>query len=127
MDPANAHSFGIALMGLSLGAAILVWIVAFLIAAFFLYLGAKMVGIHNATVGKSFIAIVGGGILAVITAAVLFFLPGINVIVALIVYIWVVKAVFDTGWLRAFVALLLAGIIEVVVYGAAVLLVRGLV
>jgi len=53
MGPANAHGFGIALLGLSAGAAILVWIVAFLIAAFFLYLGAKMVGIHNATAGKT--------------------------------------------------------------------------
>jgi hypothetical protein len=102
---------GLTLLGLGVGATVFVGLIALLVAAYFMKLGAKVAGIENPTLGKSLVAILGGGILAGIVAAVLFFLPVINVIIAFIVYIWVIKAVFNTGWGRAFLAWLISIII----------------
>ncbi|WP_297067508.1 hypothetical protein [Thermococcus sp.] len=107
---------GLTLLGLSVGATVFVGLIALLVAAYFMKLGAKAAGIENPTLGRSLIAILGGGILAGIIAEILFFLPGINIIIAFIVYIWVIKAVFDTGWGRAFLAWLISIIIAAVTF-----------
>ncbi|WP_367884477.1 hypothetical protein [Thermococcus sp. JCM 11816] len=56
-------------------------------------------------------AVVGGGILA----GILFIIPVLGWILGIIAYIWVIKVVFDTDWLRATLAFLMAIIIEVIV------------
>lgn len=104
---------GVPLVGLGL-AYVVGWLIALLIVAWFMEMGAKLAGIEDVSLGKSLIAIFGGGILAGIAGAVLFFLPVINVIVAFVVYIWVIKTVFNISWGKAFVAWLLAIILEIV-------------
>ncbi|WP_297437752.1 hypothetical protein [Thermococcus sp.] len=81
-----------------MGATLFVGLIALLVAAYFMKPGAKVAGMGNPTLGKSLVAILSGGILAGIIAAVLFFLPGINIITTFIVYICVIKAIFNTGW-----------------------------
>ncbi len=107
---------GLTLLGLGVGATVLVGLIALLVAAYFMKLGAKTAGIENPTLGKSLIAILGGGILAGIVAGILFFLPGINIVIAFIIYIWIIKAVFSTSWGKAFLAWLISIIIAAVTF-----------
>ncbi|WP_297464466.1 hypothetical protein [Thermococcus sp.] len=88
------------------------------IAAVFLWLAGKVIGIEKASIGRSMIAILGGGILAFIVAALTsLFLPPLAPILGLIANLWVIKTVFETGWLKAFLAWLLATIIAILVVG----------
>jgi len=110
MPPGPAILFG---MG---AAMILGMLFALFIAALFLWMAAKLIGIENASIGKAMIAIVGGGILATIVGGIVgAILEPLGPIAAFITNIWVIKAVFDTDWIRAFLAWLLSGIIAVLV------------
>lgn len=115
-----------ALFGLGMTAMVVGWLIGLIIAAWFMEMGAKLAGIKDVTLGKSFIAILGGGIIAAIVAMVLFFLPVINIIIAIVAYVWVIKTVFNTGWGKAFVALILAIILEIVVGVVIALLISAL-
>ena len=88
----------------------LVFLIALFIAGLFLYFGAKLVGIENATIGKSMIAVLGGGILGAILSVV----PVIGWLLGIIGFIWVIKAVFNTSWLRAFLAWIMTIVVVVI-------------
>ncbi|WP_297093418.1 hypothetical protein [Thermococcus sp.] len=104
-------------------AMILGFLLALFIAALFLWMAAKLIGIQNASIGRAMIAILGGGILAAIVGAVVGAVLGpLGPIAAFITNIWVIKAVFDTGWLRAFLAWVLAAVIAGLVMGILALL-----
>ncbi|EEB73169.2 hypothetical protein [Thermococcus sp. AM4] len=113
--PVHGGMEGLTLAGFSITVILVSALLSLLIAAFFMEMGAKLAGIENVTLGKSLIAILGGGILAMIVGAIFVFLPVINFILAFIAYLWVIKTVFNTGWLRAFVAWLLAVILAIVI------------
>ncbi|NJF25971.1 hypothetical protein [Thermococcus sp. Bubb.Bath] len=104
------------LVGLSISLAFGVLFISLLISAYFLFIGAKLAGIRDPTLGKAFVAMIGGGVVFVVIAAVFFFLPGINVLLALLAALWVVKVVFNTGWLRALLAGILAWVVSAVVF-----------
>jgi len=94
------------------------FVISLLIAGIFLALAGKLVGIRNATLGRSIIAIVGGGILAGISAGLFSMVfPPLAPLVGFIVDLWVIKTVFDTDWIRAFLAWLFAIIIAGIVFG----------
>jgi len=98
---------------------------ALFIAGLILALSAKLVGIENASVLGAIVAIVGGGILGGIVGAIVallfFWITPLNAVLAglafVITYVWVIKAVFNTSWLRAFVAWIIAMIIEGLIIG----------
>jgi len=92
-------------------AAVLVILIALIIAGFFLMLGAKFAGIEEATLGKSMIAVVGGGILALLIG----WIPVIGWILGIIAYIWVIKTVFNTDWIKATIAWLMTIVVEIIV------------
>ncbi|ASJ12834.1 hypothetical protein [Thermococcus thioreducens] len=103
--------------------AILGFLLALFIAALFLWMGAKLIGIHDASIGKAMIAILGGGILAAIVGALVGVVLGpFGPVLGFLANIWVIKAVFNTDWLRAFLAWLLSGIIAILVMGILALL-----
>lgn len=91
--------------------AVLVILIALIIAGFFLMLGAKFAGIENVSLGKSMIAVVGGGILALLIG----WIPLIGWILGIIAYIWVIKTVFNTDWIKATIAWLMTIVIEILV------------
>ncbi len=102
---------------LQLGAVgVLAFLVALFIAAIFLWLAGKVIGIEKASIGRSMVAILGGGILggivAVLVAAVF---PPLAPILAFLANLWVIKVVFDTGWLKAFLAWVLSSVIAAIV------------
>lgn len=114
-----------------LGAAyFLGFLLSLFIAGFFLSLAAYLVGIKEASTLKAMLAIVGGGIVGAIAYAVvavlLIWIAPMNVLLAVVAfilaYVWVIKTIFNTDWVRAFLAWILAAIIEVVVVGLLVLL-----
>jgi len=98
--------------------ALLVVLIALIIAGFFLMLGAKFAGIEDATLGKSMIAVVGGGILALLIG----WIPAIGWILGIIAYIWVIKTVFNTDWGKAAIAWLMTIVVEIIVMFAFVVL-----
>lgn len=71
------------------------------------------------------VAIVGGGILGAIvggTVALVFSIVGpmgimLGWLAFMITYIWVIKVVFHTDWLRAFMAWLIAIVVEMFIAG----------
>ncbi|NJE85796.1 hypothetical protein E3E23_08175 [Thermococcus sp. CX2] len=106
------------------------FLLSLFIAGFFLSLAAHLVGIKEASTLKAMLAIVGGGIVGAVAyalvAVLLIWIAPMNVLLAVVVfilaYVWVIKTIFNTDWIRAFLAWILAAIIEVVVVGLLVLL-----
>ena len=97
-------------------AGILGLLLALFIAAVFLWMAAKLIGVENASVGKAMIAIVGGGILATVVGGVVgAILDPLGPLAVFITNLWVIKAVFDTDWIRAFLAWLLSAVIAALV------------
>lgn len=116
--------FGLVFTGI---AAILVSIVLyFVIQAVFLWIGAKLARVEKASFGRAFTAAIGITIMIFIVGVVLAALSVGGVIagaVGLLATIWVIKSVFDTGWIQAAVAWFLSIVGAVV----AVLLISALV
>ncbi|WP_048058160.1 hypothetical protein [Pyrococcus yayanosii] len=110
---------GVVLAGLGI-LAIIVFLVALFIAGLFMYLGAKLAGIEKASIGKGMLAVLAGSILGVIVGFIFGMIPILGMILgplmAFIAYVWVVKAIFSTGWLKAFIATILAIVIEIVTF-----------
>ena len=97
-------------------AGVLAFLLGLFIGALFLALAGKLVGIEKATVGRSMIAILGGGIIAGIVAVIVAsFFPPLASILAFIANVWVIKTVFDTDWLRALLAWILSAVIAAVI------------
>ncbi len=91
--------------------AVIVILIALVIAGVFLMLGAKFAGIEGANLGKSMIAVVGGGILALLTG----WIPVIGWVLGIVAYIWAIKTVFDTDWGKAAIAWLMTIVVEIIV------------
>lgn len=98
------------------GVVVLAFLLALFVAALFLWMAAKLIGIRDASIGRAMVAILGGGILGMIVGALFgIFLHPLGPIMAFITEVWVIKVVFNTDWLRAFLAWLLSGVIVVLV------------
>ncbi len=64
------------------------------------------------------VAILGGGILAAIVGALTALVfPPLAPLLAFLANLWAIKVVFDTGWLKAFLAWILAAIIAGIILG----------
>ncbi|NJE25732.1 hypothetical protein E3E22_03660 [Thermococcus sp. MV5] len=98
--------------------AVIVVLIALVIAGVFLMLGAKFAGIKDVTLGKSMIAVVGGGILALLMG----WIPIIGWILGILMYIWVIKTVFNTDWGKATIAWLMTIVVEIIVMFAFMIL-----
>ena len=97
---------------------IVAFLVALFIAAIFLWLAGKLIGIEKASIGRSMVAILGGGILAAIVGALTALVfPPLAPLLAFLANLWAIKVVFDTGWLKAFLAWILAAIIAGIILG----------
>ena len=92
-------------------------LISLIIAALLLYAGAALVGIERVSLGKAIVAVLGGGILSIIAVVLISLTPFsfLAPLVGIIVYIWVVKEVFDTSWLKAFLALLMTLVVFFIV------------
>lgn len=113
------HGF---LAGLS--AIAIFWVVLTLfIAGLVLAFSAKLVGIKDVSILGAIVAIIGGGILGAIAGgivALVFAMAGpmgtaLGWLAFVVTYVWVIKVVFHTSWIRAFFAWVLAIIVEVAV------------
>jgi hypothetical protein len=116
------------LAGLGLGL-IAFLVLALLISAFFLWIGAKLAGIREASFGKAILAALVSVVALALLQIVLSLIPRIGgtlgLLLGILVSIYVIKAVFDTGWGKAIlawilyiVAIIVAGIIAAI-FGAA--------
>ena len=116
------------LAGLGLGL-IAFLVLALLISAFFLWIGAKLAGIQGASFGKAILAALVSVVALALLQIVLSLIPRIGgtlgLLLGILVSIYVIKAVFDTGWGKAIlawilyiVAIIVAGIIATI-FGAA--------
>jgi hypothetical protein len=104
-------------------------VLALLISAFFLWIGAKLAGIRGASFGKAVLAALVSVVALAILEIVLSLIPRIGgtlgLLLGILVSIYVIKAVFDTGWGKAILAwimyiaaIIVAGIITAI-FGAA--------
>ena len=113
-------------MGAFGAGSLLGFLVALLVAGVILSFSARLVGIERASLGRAIVAIVGGGILGAIVSGLFLLLPGPLSVLALLAfvltYIWVIKVVFETDWVKATMAWLMAMVVELIVTGIFVLL-----
>jgi hypothetical protein len=121
------------ILGLGLAALLAAVVIFFIVMAFFIWIGVKFAAVKDASFGNAFVAAIGITVLSIVLGAVFVFLniaSGglIGTLISILVTVWVIKAVFDTGWGRAFIAWIfsiigafIVGIILVVVLGASLL------
>lgn len=118
------HPAGPILIGMG-AASLLGFLFALFVAGLVLAFSAKLVGIKDTSIVGAMVAIVGGGILGAIvggTVALVFSIVGpmgimLGWLAFMITYIWVIKVVFHTDWLRAFMAWLIAIVVEMFIAG----------
>ncbi|MDP6438878.1 MAG: hypothetical protein QGH74_04510 [Candidatus Brocadiia bacterium] len=119
------EAFG-AILGILVGLVIL----SALIGGMFMWVGAKMAGVRNATFGKSVVAAVAVAVITWLIAGVCSILPVIGTIfgfvLGLIFAVFVIQGVYGTSFARALVvwifnviAQVLALVIALVTFGAA--------
>ncbi|RLF87867.1 hypothetical protein DRN82_07230, partial [Thermococci archaeon] len=102
-------------LGLGLVVLVVAFIVYLLVEAIFIYGGAKLAGIENASFGKAFIAVLALVILMPIFRAifhlVFFFMPIVGKLLAMFLTfmaeLWIVKVIFSTSWIKALIATLM--------------------
>jgi len=110
----------------SIVAIVAAFILFFVIEAFFIWVGAKLAAIEDASFGKAFISAIAIFIIVpIVSAVVAMVLPSVaalGAVVAVLLTLWILKSVFSTGWVRAFVAWILSivgMIVTAVIVGAA--------
>ncbi|MHC1598333.1 MAG: hypothetical protein ACXQS3_02105 [Candidatus Methanofastidiosia archaeon] len=121
------------IIGLSIVLFIISIILSFLVLALFIWFGAKVASIKNASYGKAFSAAIAitifTAILNMIFVALNIVTNGIiGILIGILVAIWVIKSIFSTNWGKAFIAWIFAvvgaillGIFLIVVLGASFL------
>jgi len=100
------------LSALFTGTGLVVLVISFVVAAFFLWLGAKIVKIKNSGFGKALLATFIGFVAAIILGLI----PAIGWLLGLIAYIIIIKYVFATDWGKAILAWLIAAVITAIVF-----------
>ncbi|MBN1882450.1 MAG: hypothetical protein JW885_09770 [Deltaproteobacteria bacterium] len=114
---------------LALGAGVLfllvlgVVVVATMVSAFFIWIGAKISGVENATFMKSFWAALVSSVLIWVLAAVIN-APGW--IIGLLVSLVVIKAIFKTTWGKALLTWIFHGVVQFVLLIIVVLILVGM-
>ena len=98
-------------------------VVATMVSAFFIWLGAKIAGVKNATFMKSFWAALISSVLIWVLAAVIN-APGW--VLGLLVSLVVIKAIFDTSWGKALLTWIFHGIVQFVLLVLVVLILIGM-
>ena len=95
----------ISALGVIATAIIGVALLAMLIATFFMWIGAKIAGVKNATFGKSFIAAIGSAFLTWVLSLALSFFPPvgppIGFLIGLILVVFIIKGAYDTTFGKA--------------------------
>lgn len=107
------------ILGAGIGIIILMIVINILIGAFFLWLGAKIAGIENNTFGKAIGAFVLSMIVVYVISLIFSFIPLIGTIlgfiIGLILSILIVKGIYKTSSGKAFIAILLAWVLSIIV------------
>jgi len=104
--------FGVALTGVALLAAFVAFVIVLLIVGLMLYIAGRIVVGRKATYGGA-VAIAFLGTLVGFVVSLL--LPVVGWVIALLVWLYLIKSFFKTGWLRAFVIGIVAIVVTVVV------------
>jgi len=108
-----------ALFGLSMAWLVAVAVIAFAIAGFFLWVGARLAGVPQPGFG----ACMGASFLGTVAFFLLAWIPVLGWLVALVLYLIVIKSMLDTDFGRAVIAWL----ISVVAEAGAVVLIVGMI
>ena len=111
------------------GTAIAALVISWIATAFALYLAGRAVSGKEATFGEALLIALVGPILFGIAAAIAttLFGPVIGIILAILVWLWVIKSIFGVGWGAAFAIAVLAIITFLVVLVLVGFLLGGLV
>ncbi len=97
------------IIGLSIVLFIIGVIISFLTLALFIWFGAKVASIKNASYGKAFSAAIAITIFITIINIVFMTLNIVSngiigVLITILIAIWVIKSIFSTNWGKAFIA-----------------------
>ncbi len=93
------------------GYGILILLVSLLVAALFLWIGAKIAQIGGATFLKALLAV----FLGMIAMAILALVPILGWLLGIVAYIVIIKYVFNTDWVKAIIAWLISFVAAIIV------------
>ena len=88
----------------SIGIIIGVALLAAFIAGFFIWAGAKLAGIKKATIGKSILAAIACSFALWFLTGLIFPFPFVGFLLGHLVCLWILQAIFDTTFGKAFLA-----------------------
>jgi hypothetical protein len=83
-------------------------VVLVLLDALFLWIGAKFAGINDSSYWKAILGVVVLIVLSAILGSFFGSLGLIGTIISFVVALWAIKSIYETSWLKAFLALILA-------------------
>jgi len=83
-------------------------VVLVLLDALFLWIGAKFAGINDSSYWKAILGVVVLIVLSAILGSFFGSLGLIGTIISFVVALWTIKSIYETSWLKAFLALILA-------------------
>jgi hypothetical protein len=129
----NRHKGGMTVgpfIGAILGAVVGIFIITTIIAAFFMWIGAKLAKVEKATFGKAILAALAAAAITWVLFLLFNFIPVVGpmlgLIIGLILTIFAIKAIFSTTfgkaalvWLFNIIAVIIAGAIGAATFGAA--------
>ena len=84
-----------------------------LISSIPLWLASKLMGLRRATLGRAVLATLAGGLIAVLILVVTASIAPLNVLLALVGYLWTLKTIYDIGWGSAFVLVIVSAVVSI--------------
>ena len=116
-----------------IGTLILVYLgivlIAILVGAFFIWLGAKMASVKNATFGRSILAAIGASVVTGLLSWVFAGFTGIGAIVGFLIGLFlsilIIKAVFKIDWGKALLVWVFHVVAEIIAIAISVLTFAG--
>ncbi|MBI5675836.1 MAG: hypothetical protein HZC48_08450 [Nitrospirae bacterium] len=106
-----------------LGTLVGVAVLAAFIAGFFIWVGSKLAGINNTTIGKSVLAAIACSLSLWFITGVFFFNPIIGFFIGHLICLWIIKNIFETtfgkallAWIFHFAAQVIAIIIAIATF-----------
>ncbi len=122
MPPPLPPIYGVALAS----AGIVALVLSLIVASIPLWLASKILGLRRSDLGTALVALLVMALLFMAASIATIFIYPLNGLVGFIAALWGAKKIYDTGWLQAFLLVLVSTVIVVVMTLALASLLAGL-
>lgn len=96
--------------------------IALVISSIPMWVASKILGVRRSSIGRAVVATFGGGLISILVWSLATPIAPFNVVLALITYLWVLKVVYDVGWLASLLLFLVSILVVVILLAILALL-----